>query len=242
MCKIKSAMVFAAGRGERMQPITTSCPKPLVSIKGRSMLDRAVKHLLAVGIEKVVINTHHLAEQLQDYIAHLQAVYPEIMWIESYEEDLLETGGGVVHALKHLGEEPFYTVNSDVMWVDGDVPALLRLEAQYHPDKDGLLLLYPVKDAVGYRGDGDFDLDGAGVLLRPAQGVLPYVYAGVSIVHPRMLQGRTAEPFSLGEFYRQVNHEGVVKHIGGLVHDGVWCHVGDVAAIEDAKRWVVCYE
>src|SRR5476649_1090933 len=120
-----TAMVLAAGLGTRLRPITDSMPKPLVRIRGRTLLDHAIDRLVAAGVETIVVNIHYRAEQI---IAHMAArKSPRI--VISEEHDRLETGGGVSNALPLLGEH-FYVVNADVFWLDGKVPALARLASQ----------------------------------------------------------------------------------------------------------------
>ena len=113
------AMILAAGRGERMRPLTNSTPKPLVQVRGRTMIDWVLDRLVAAGVEDVVVNLHHLGEQIERHLNTRPS--PDITF--SPEAHLLDTGGGVRQALARLGERPFYVINGDEVWLDGCTPA-----------------------------------------------------------------------------------------------------------------------
>ena len=145
------AMVLAAGLGLRMRPLTKRTPKPLITVAGRSMLDRVFDRLDDAGVPNRVVNTHWLADQIARHLANHYGV------TLSHEDVLLETGGGVAHALPLLGAQPFFVCNADVIWLDGARPALIRLaEAWDAARMDALLLLEAVGPAFGYEGPGDF--------------------------------------------------------------------------------------
>ena len=220
------AMVLAAGRGERMRPITDTLPKPLVPVAGRTLLDRALDHLDAAGIEVVVVNSHYLAARIEAQVAARTMPPIEI----SREDVLLDTGGGVAKALPRLGPAPFYVVNSDALWTDGPTPALRRLAAAWdEAAMDALMLLVPVAAATGYDGHGDYHRDGDGRLHRRDDGAAAaYVFGGVQILHPRLFDGVAVEPFSLRRLYDLAEDRG---RLHGLVHDGAWYHVGTPAGL-----------
>jgi MurNAc alpha-1-phosphate uridylyltransferase len=221
-------MVLAAGLGLRMRPITLTTPKPMVAVAGRTMLDRALDHLRAVGATDIVVNTHWLAERIREHMAGRPGI------VLSHEDELLETGGGVAKALPLLGAEPFYVVNSDIIWTDGAIPALARLAAAWDSARmDALLLLQPTATAVGYEGKGDFFLDAAGVPRRRRDPqVAPYLFAGVQILHPRLFEGAPSGKFSLNVLYDRALEDG---RLFGLVHDGRWFHVGTPEALPEVE-------
>src|SRR5258708_4268775 len=140
---IRSAMILAAGRGERMRPLTDTTPKPLIPVAGASMLDRTMQRLKDHGVRNIVINVHHLGEQIALHIGGGRAHIVR-------EDHLLETGGSVKNALPLLGDEPFFVLNGDGLWTDGPTPMLKRLEAAWDPARmDALLLLHPLAQAIG---------------------------------------------------------------------------------------------
>src|SRR5689334_4964126 len=144
-------MVLAAGLGTRLRPLTESMPKALVTVQGRTLLDRALDHLESVGVKRAVVNTHHKAEMIA---RHLVGRKTPVITI-SHESVLLDTGGGIANALPHLGE-PFFAVNSDAVWLNGRVPALTRLAQVFDPERhDCALLMQETVPAVGYEGRGD---------------------------------------------------------------------------------------
>src|SRR5262252_8157327 len=121
--KIKTAMVLAAGYGTRLKPLTDHTPKPLVSVAGRPMIEYALDKLRAYGIERIVINVSHLRAQLTDYFAAQKNLSVQI----SEESEPLETGGGLKKAAPLLGDEPVFSINSDILWTDDEESALNRL-------------------------------------------------------------------------------------------------------------------
>ncbi len=224
----RCAMVLAAGLGLRMRPITLTTPKPMVEVAGRGMLDRALDHLTAAGVERLVVNTHWLGDKIR---AHL-AARADITIV--HEPDLLETGGGVANALPLLGEAPFYVVNADIVWTDGPVPALARLAGAWDDAlMDALLLTQPTATAVGYDGAGDFFLAADGRLRRrTGDEVSPLLFSGVQILHPRLFEGAPSGKFSLNLLYDRALAAG---RLFGLVHDGGWYHVGTPEALPEVE-------
>lgn len=230
--KITQAMVFCAGLGKRMRPLTDTLPKPLIPVKGKPMLSYTLEKLQAYGVKHMVLNTHYLAEKLEEFVAQ----HPKLPIDTIHEDTLLDTGGGLVNALPLLGKDPFFVINGDIIWQDGPVPALKRLMQHWDDSLDALLLLHPVKQAVGYDGAGDFDLTAEQELIRYVEkgARYPYVFTGVQILHPRVLKGRSAVPFSLGQIYREASIQGNTA-IRALVHDGNWFHIGTPEAIPLAE-------
>jgi MurNAc alpha-1-phosphate uridylyltransferase len=218
----KTAMLLAAGRGIRLRPVTDTLPKPLVEVGGRRLLDHAIDRLKLAGVQRVVVNVHYLAEQICRHLAG--RVSPEIV-ISHENATALETGGAIVKALDLLGPDPFYVVNGDSLWLDGKTSALHRLAHMWNPDRhDAILLLQRTATAVGYdESHGDFSLDQLGQpAWRREQEVVPYLYAGVQLIAPRLFQGLAAEPFSVLKIWREVLAAG---RLGALVHDGEWYHI-----------------
>ena len=216
----RSAMVLAAGLGTRMRPITDAIPKPLVEIGGRTLLDHAIDRLTLVGVERVVVNVHYKAEMITDRLAARD--HPRIAI--SQEDELLETGGGVLRALPLL-DERFFVVNADVLWLDGKHHALARLAAAFDPDAmDAVLLMQRTVTAVGYEGSGDYLLDPLGVPRRRGEReVAPFIFTGVQLLHRRLFDGIAERRFSLNLVYSRAERAGRLR---AIVHDGEWYHVG----------------
>ncbi len=232
--QISRAMVFAAGLGTRLRPLTDHTPKPLIEVGGRAMLDHTIERFAAASITELVVNTHHLGEQVE---AHVRATFPALKIEISREDPILETGGGIVKVLSFFQNRPFFSANSDTIWIDADVPALSRLAEAFDPARmDALLLLHPLERAIAYRGPGDFDLAADGGLVR-AQGAR-YVFTGLQILSPTLFAARTAEPFSLSELYRAARgSDGRLHRMYGLVHEGDWVHVGSPDELAEANAF-----
>jgi MurNAc alpha-1-phosphate uridylyltransferase len=227
----KRAMVLAAGLGLRMRPITEKLPKPLIEVAGRTLLDRALDRLAESGVEDAVVNVHYLGAAIE---RHLRRRTKPAIRI-SREEELLETGGGVRHALGHLGQAPFFVVNSDVAWLDGPRSALRRLADAWDDARmDALLLVNPVARTSDYDGSGDFFLSPAGKLRRRKRGeIAPFLFTGVQILHPRLFAGTEPKRFSLNLLYDRAEEGG---RLHGLVHDGLWYHIGSPSGLAIANR------
>src|SRR6201987_551083 len=137
----KSAIVLAAGLGTRMRPYNGHVPKPLVTVGGRSLIDYGLDRLAEAGVERAVVNVHHLADAVEGHLAARNR--PRII-ISDERENLLGPGGGIAKALPQLGETPFFLVNSDTLWLDGIRPNFARLAENFDASAmDGLLLLAP---------------------------------------------------------------------------------------------------
>lgn len=228
---IDTAMVLAAGFGKRMLPLTERIPKPMVSVAGVTLIDRVLDRLSAAGAARAIVNVHYRGDVLIDHLKHRRDPKIEI----SDERDaLLDTGGGVVRALPLLGANPFFLVNSDSIWIEGTTPNLSRLAAAYDESRmDALLLLAPTAGALGYAGAGDFSMSSEGLLRkRKEREIAPFVYAGASILHPRMFQDAPQGAFSLVTSFEQAESRG---RLFGLRMDGTWMHVGTPEAIGDAE-------
>lgn len=229
-----SAMVLAAGLGLRMRPLTQTTPKPLLEVGGETMLDHALNRLVDAGAARAVVNTHWLPEKIEKHLERRRS--PAI--VISREDELLETGGGVVRALPHLGPDPFYVVNADIVWRDGTVPALHRLACAWNGDEmDVLLLLVATVRSTGYTGAGDFLMDPIGRLTRrPERVVAPFVFSGVQIVHPRLFADTPGAAFSMNVLYDRALEAG---RLFGIAHDGDWYHVGTPDALTRADSEIL---
>lgn len=233
MTVLKRAMVLAAGFGVRMKPITDSTPKPMVKVHGRPMIDRTIDRLVDAGVEHIVVNIHHLGDIIQEHLSKRDDVTIEF----SPEDPILETGGGIAHALHMLDGEPFFACNGDAFWLNGSQDALRRMLRHWHDDDmDALLMLHSTVDAYGYDGRGDFCADPMGLLTRRPEGeVSPYLFTGVQILHPRLFKGAPDGAFSLNVLYDRAMES---ERLYGMVHDGEWFHVGTPESLEEVETYM----
>ncbi|MCX7899255.1 MAG: nucleotidyltransferase family protein [Methylocystis sp.] len=223
------AVVFAAGLGTRMRPITDALPKPLVSVGGRTLIDRALDEFAQAGVSTAIVNVHHLADQIE---AHVRLrVAPRIV-ISDERKKLLDQGGGIKKILPLIGEAPFFVCNTDAFWADAPRSNIMALAERFDPEAmDAALLLAPTKNSVGVDWDGDFDLDAQGRIIR-CEGAKPFVYAGVGLLKPQLFAAETQEVFKLAPVFFEAAAKG---RLYGVVSEGLWLHVGTVAAIAEAE-------
>ena len=213
-------MVLAAGLGNRMRPLTADTAKPLLTLRGRTLLDHALDRLFAVGVDQAVVNAHWKAERVVAALAERHSPTTRVQ----LETELLETGGGVRQALPWLGDAPFPVVNGDAFWLDGPTPALTRLTRHFDPARmDALLLMVRTTQVENDVGRGDFLMDPLGLLRRPAPHQLaPYVFSGIQVLRPELVAAEAPGRFSLNRCYDRAAAAG---RLHGLVHDGVWFHL-----------------
>jgi MurNAc alpha-1-phosphate uridylyltransferase len=229
----ETAMVMAAGLGKRMRPLTATRPKPLIEVAGKPLIDHVFDRLRTSGVKRAVVNVHYLADALE---AHLKRRVKDMEVLISDERPrLMETGGGLVQALPLIGDKPFLCVNSDNFWVDGPIDAIRQLAAQWDDSKmDALLLLVPLARAGSHRGQGDFRLDARGRIIerRKPGRLAPFVFTGVQILSPRLIQDAPEGPFSTNLFWDRAIADG---RAWGVVHQGLWFDVGTPAAIHETE-------
>jgi MurNAc alpha-1-phosphate uridylyltransferase len=226
----KTAMVLAAGLATRLRPLSLERPKALMEVAGKTLLDHALDRLEEVGVERAVVNTHHLAAQIE---RHLQGRTRPAVTL-SHEPEILDVGGGIARALPLLGPGGFFVVNAKIFWRGGRSEALRRLAEMWDEARmDGLLLLQPTVSAVGYEGPGDFTMDQMGrIAFRNAQEVAPFVYASIQILHPRLFEGAPTGAFRLHPLWQRAIEAG---RLYGLRHDGEWYHVSTPQGLAEAR-------
>lgn len=212
-----------------MRPLTDTTPKPLIPVAGRSMLERSMDRLQRHGVGNIVVNVHHLGNQIADRLRGRARIV--------HEDRLLETGGSVKNALPFLGNGPFFVLNGDGLWRDGAESMLGRLSAAWDPNRmDALLLLHPLATAIGReekdRGDYYLEPDGR-ARHRGTAETAPYLFASVSVCDQRLFRDSPEGPFSLLKLWTRAEQAG---RLFGLVHDGDWFHIGTPAALAEAGR------
>lgn len=229
-------MVFAAGLGTRMRPVTDALPKPLVAIAGRTMLDHMLDRLAAAGVGRAIVNVHYRADQIE---AHLKGRTAPAITVSDERDKLLDQAGGIRRVLSEIGRDPFAICNTDALWIAGPRPNLPRLFADWDPERmDVLLLVAEAASSVGVDWPGDFHMDAEGRLVRRAEGeVAPFVYAGVGILKPEPFAALAdGEPVRLAPFFFDAAERG---RLYGTRLDGRWLHVGTPDAIGEAEAAIM---
>lgn len=227
----KTAMVFAAGLGMRMRPITQTLPKPLVEVRGRTLIDHCLDRLADNGVETAIVNVHWLADQVEAHLA--SRARPRVV-ISDERETLLDQGGGIKRVLPIIGDQPFLVCNTDAFWLEGPRSNVARLADAFDPERtDIALLVAAAAGAVGVDWPGDFNMTSDGRLeSRVARHVAPYVYTGVGILKPELFTAETAEVFRLAPYFHAAAARG---RLYGVRLDGLWLHVGRPDSIAEAE-------
>jgi len=227
-------MILAAGLGTRMAHLTAEKPKPLVELKGKALIDYAIDRLVQNGVNFIVVNVHYKADQM---MAHLKKRKDVEIRICDETDAILDTGGAVAKALPYFEGEPFFTHNSDSLWVEGMGSALSRMTARWNSDAmDALMLLAPCATAIGFDGRGDFEMDSLGALTRRAElRLAPFVWTGLQILHPRLFDGAPKGRFSINPLWDRAIEKG---RLFGIRLDGVWIHVGSPQALKEAEDFL----
>ncbi|MBT8088703.1 MAG: nucleotidyltransferase family protein [Gammaproteobacteria bacterium] len=214
------AMILAAGRGERLRPLTDSTPKSLVEIRGRSLLERHLVNIRHAGVETVVINLGWLGAEIVRRVGcgaryGLQVIYSQ------EGDNVLETGGGIHKALPLLGSEPFLVLNADI-YTDMPIPAV-----ELAADVVGHLVMVPTP---AYRDHGDFDLqDGR---IRNSRNP-KLTFSGVAVYKPEFFDGCEAGRFPLAPMLRGAADAG---RLSGETYAGLWADVGTMERLEALNR------
>lgn len=231
MSSLDHAFILAAGHGTRMRPLTDSMPKPMVEIRGKPIIDHALKHLNTAGVKSCVVNTHYKGEILHEHLK--DHVDPNI--VISHEEKLLDTGGGIKNALKHLPDE-FIALNGDAFWENPAGEHSLSLLAQHwNPDNmDILMLLQPVETMQLTEGVGDYHLDKDGKATRALDKKGRHMFTSLRVQHKRIFEDTPEGAFSFRDLMDRAQEQG---RLFGLIHTGQWHHIStpqDVEAVNEA--------
>ncbi len=213
------AMILAAGRGERMRPLTDTTPKPLLDVAGRRLIEYHIQNLVAAGITELVINHAYLGEQIEMLLADGSVYGVSIQY--SPEREALETGGGIFNALPLLGDAPFVVVNGDV-WTDYPFQQL--------PDSIAGLAHLLLVNNPEHNPLGDFALrDG----LVSATAEPKFTFSGISILRPEIFADCQPGIFPLAPVLRQAMQIGKVM---GEHYAGGWCDVGTPERLQQLEQ------
>ena len=199
---IKKAMILAAGFGKRLNPLTINCPKPLLKIGNQTLLSNTLKFLKLFGIKKVIINVHYLKNQIIDYV-NKNNFDLDIILIEE-KEKILDTGGGILNAIKYFSGTPFLVINPDTIWNHFYIKELKKLEEDFFLNKKNQCSLLVVNKDKSFDKSfkGDFNLENN--LINRKKDSLKYIYTGLQIIKPEVFDNLNSKVFSInrhGKYY-----------------------------------------
>ncbi len=249
MMNLTQAFIFAAGRGERMRPVTDSIPKPLVKILGKEILTYSLAKINQIdSIQKIIINGFYLSNQIEEFIKNQKN--PKIIF--SPEVEKIETGGALVLAEDKIDlNKPLLIVNGDILWREKNISQINKLWQKWlkisqNDQNCEILLGLKLKNQYhGYDGNGDFDLLADGK-INCQKKQKTHVYVGLAIIDPKILQRRPNKNyFSLSYFFKErLKDDGSIDNVRGVELDAEFFHIGDVEAIkqsEEILKGFCCY-
>ncbi len=226
------AMILAAGRGERMRPLTDTCPKPLLKVGEESLIGWHLCRLKAAGFNEIVINHAWLGQQIEDELKD-GAAYGVQIHYSAEGESGLETAGGITTALPLLGDEPFLVINGDVL-TDIDFQAAFVI-ANEMKENNSLAYLWLV-DNPEHNPKGDFGLDENQGIHAEAYQEQAYTFSGMGIYHPTLFAD--IQPQTKAKLAPLLRQAMMNKQVQGQLHSGVWIDVGTVERLQMANDWV----
>ncbi len=231
MLDINEAMIFSAGFGERMYPLTKKVPKPLLTVNGRPIIFYIIEDLINLNFKNIIINTHHLSEKFHDELKPYSRTVKII-----FEEKILDTGGGFLNAIKknyfNNLNSPKILINGDVLWKTTTTSPIENiLENWKHERMDLLLCLVKKNKFFGYKGKGDFNL------IEPKKKISrlnvnrqkDFVFAGLQLIKPKVLEKKKEKKFSM----REIFFSNIKKKIYGITDQNEWYHI---STPEDLKN------
>lgn len=218
------AMILAAGEGRRMRPLTLETPKPLLQIRGVSLIEHHIHRLANAGVRELIVNVAYLGEKIQSALGDGAGLGVRIQY--SVEPVPLETAGALHHALDLLGEKPFLLVNGDV-WTDYPFATL----AERHLSGDGHLVLVP---NPSHKTGGDFSLSAEGAVTM-LNGSVGFTFSGISLLSPRLIRDypQVRSQFPLREVFDWAIRRSALT---GELFTGSWCDVGTPERLAELNR------
>lgn len=220
---MRHALILAAGRGERMRPLTDTTPKPLLDVHGKPLIVHHIEKLAAIGVNYIVVNTAHLADRFPEALGDGSRWGVRIRY--SYEgPEPLETGGGMLKALPLLGDEPFIVVSADI-WSDFDYATLPR-------EPEGLAHLVMVENPDFHPG-GDFSLHGDRLYDDDAPvDAERLTFGNIGVYRRELVASEAPGAFKLGPLYRKAIAQG---RLTGEKYAGFWRNVGTPAQLDELR-------
>jgi MurNAc alpha-1-phosphate uridylyltransferase len=225
---IKKAMILAAGFGKRMLPLTTSLPKPLIKIGPKNLLERSLELLIKMGIDEIVINTHHLSKKIVNFLTSKNYKI-SISVIE--EEVLLDTGGGVLNATRQFKNEPFFVLNPDTIWNKNYYEELKILENSYLKNNKPILLLVDKNNSHDKSFKGDFNFIENRNIIREVSN--QYIFTGAQIINRSVFKDINQKIFSMNLVWDKMEKE---KKLLGQESSQTFFHINSLKVYEELNK------
>jgi MurNAc alpha-1-phosphate uridylyltransferase len=213
---IKYGMILAAGLGKRMQPLTLKTPKPLLEINNYTLLERAINLLISHGVQEISINVHYLPDQIKSFINRKKF---KVKITISNEENLLDTGGGVLKGTQNFGDNPFFVINPDTLWSKHYLAELKSLEVIYLKNNKPTLLLVNKKLSIDPSFKGDFNLNNEKISKDSEN---QFIFTGLQIINRSVFTNEKSEVFSLNKVWNKLIKD---KNLLGLESNQKFYHL-----------------
>jgi N-acetyl-alpha-D-muramate 1-phosphate uridylyltransferase len=214
-------MILAAGRGERMRPLTDTTPKPLLQVRGKALIEWHIQRLKACGFDEIIINIAHLGEQIRKYLGDGSRYGVDILYSDERQSGALESAGAIIKALPLLGKEPFLVVNGDI-FCDYTFDPHFELH-------DKLAHLVLVSNPQ-HNQKGDFGIKNKALIN---QGDVQYTFSGIGYYSPRLFENLALQKMPLAPLLRQGADEG---RVSAQLYDGMWHDIGTPERLERVNR------
>lgn len=229
--KPTKAVILAAGFGSRLKPLTDSTPKALVEVAGRPMLLRNIELIKSLGIKDIIINTHYLAGQINNFCNNVEGANITLI----HEPEILETGGGILNIMHTIANEPLLVVNSDVVLHSRNSHPLSKLVNSWDSQNMELLALLEPNRTQYKRANGDFNLSDAGKLLNEGDRK-EFIFMGAYIISPEFFKGYNVHKFRVPEIIFKASGED--HKFFGIENTSTWFDIGSKESLEVANNYL----
>ena len=223
-------MILSAGYGKRLNPLTLKCPKPLLKIGNKTLLSNTINFLEKYGVKEIVINVHFLADQIIDYINKKK--FNLSIKIIKEQNKILDTGGGVLNAIKYFTNEPFLIINPDTLWNENYFEDLKLMEKKFQQENSKCVMLVVDKEKSFDRSlKGDFNLIND-IITRNGKENYKYIYTGMQIIDPKAFEKFEDKVFSINNVWNKLIKE---QKLFGVESKNKFYHISTLNIYENLK-------
>jgi len=227
---INKAMILAAGLGTRMLPLTEKIPKPLIKIGPKNLLERSIELLIKIGVDEIIINTHHLSKEIDNFLDE-KNYHISIGTIK--EEVLLDTGGGILNATKKFKEDPFFVLNPDTIWNKNYYEELKILENSFLKNNKPVLLLVDKINSYDKSFKGDFNFTKNSSIIKETNN--QYIFTGAQIINRSIFETINEKIFSMNQVWNKMIEE---KKLLGQESNQTFLHVNNFKIYEKLNKLI----